>query len=162
MPSFAFFFNATTFDSKRQLVRAGHPVHIDHVGFDDKKPFNGFQAGDELFIVGLRDYRVHLAGRLVVAGRPQLRESLVSSTGRSDLINKQLICLAAPGQIDVFRPDLRVPDDIATGLELFTANGEPTETASLRAGRPDPNLFRACPRLSVTSADQLRQLLDLP
>lgn len=162
MPSFAFFFNARTFDTNRQLMRAGTPVHIEYVGFDDKQPCNGFKAGDELFIVGLSEYRVHLAGRLVVADKAQPRAEVVSRTGRSELIDKPLICLADPGHIDVFRPDLRVPEDIASGLELFTINGEPTDTSSLRVGRPDPNLFRACPRLSAASADHLRQLLHLP
>lgn len=162
MPSFAFFFNASTFDVKRQLVRAGEPVHIDYVGFDDKRPCNGFMTGDELFIVGLRESQIHLAGRLIVADRPQPRAEAVSRTGRLDLINKPLICMADVGQMDVFRPDLRVPAGVAAGLELFTSSGEPTDASSLRGGRPDPNLFRACPQLSSTSADQLRQLLDLP
>lgn len=162
MRSFAFFFNAGSFDSKRQLARAGHAVPIDYVGFDDKQPCNGFMSGDELFIVGLRDYRVHLAGRLVVVGRALPRTDAVARTGRSDLIKKPLICLGDPGRIDIFRPDLRVPEDIASGLELFTVSGAPTDTSSLRAGRPGPNLFRACPQLSAASADQLRQLLDLP
>lgn len=162
MPSFAFFFNATTFDTKRRLIRAGQTLRIDHVGFDNKRPCNGFQAGDELFIVGLQDHRIHLAGRLVIAGSPRPRADVAANTGGMELINKPLICLAEPAQIDVFRANLLVPEEIATTLELFTVGGESTDISSLRAGRPDPNLFRSCPRLSADSADQLRKLLDLP
>lgn len=162
MTSYAFFFSADTFGSIHQRMRAGQSVPIDYVAFDDKQPCNGFKAGDELFIVGLRDYRVLLAGRLVVAGPAMPRADAVARTGKADLLNKPLVCLADAEQIDAFRPELRVPADIAAGLELFKIGGESTDTSSLRAGRPDPNLFRACPRLSDASAAQLRQLLDLP
>lgn len=161
MRSFTFFFNADTFGRKRQLVRAGTSVPIDHVGFDDKKPFNTFAAGDELFIVGLSDYQVLLAGRMVIAGPAEVRADVIGRTRRADYINKPLICLADSAYPDFFRPDLSIPVSIAQGLELFASGGEPTNTTSLRAGRPDPNLFRSCPRLSEASAQQLRDLLGL-
>lgn len=161
MRSFTFFFNADTFGSKRQLVRAGTSVPIDYVGFDDKRPCNTFAAGDELFIVGLSASQVLLAGRMVIAGPAEARADVSARTRRADYINKPLICLSDPAQLDYFRPDLKIPVDIAQGLELFTIGGEPTNTTSLRAGRPDPNLFRACPRLSEASAQQLRNLLGL-
>lgn len=161
MRSFTFFFSADTFGTKRQLVRAGNSVPIDYVGFDDKKPCNTFAAGDELFIVGLSDSQVLLAGRMVIEGPAEARADVIARTRRADYINKPLICLSDPAQLDYFRPDLKIPVDIARGLELFASGGEPTNTTSLRAGRPGPNLFRACPRLSEASAQQLRNLLGL-
>ena len=159
MRSFAFFFNADTFDSKRQLVRSGTKVPIDHVGAADRRPMKDFSAGDELFIVGLRERQVHLAGRMIAAGRPMSRSDAIALTGRWDLVQTALICLADPARLDTFRPDLKVPADIARELELFNSSGKPVKADSLRNGQPDPNLFRACPTLSEASAMQLRALL---
>ena len=159
MPSFAFFFNSETFDAIRRRVDSGTKVPIDYVGAAERMPFKNFAPGDELFIVGLSDFQVHLGGRLVVSGRPLSRADARARSNRNDLIDKPLICFADPAHLDFFRPDLKVPAEIAKNLELFSVNQEPVNVETLRAGRPDPNLFRACPRLSDASATQLRNLL---
>jgi hypothetical protein len=161
MPSFAFFFNADTFDSKRQSVRTGTAVPIDYIGAADRRPMKDFRAGDELFIVGLSGNQVHLAGRMIVAGRPMSRSEAIARTGRQDFIGTALICLADPAKLETFDPDLKVPTEIARELELFNSDGEPVKADSLRRGLPDPNLFRACPTLSKASAMRLRALLGV-
>jgi hypothetical protein len=161
MPSYAFFFHADAFESRRQLVRAGTAVPIDHVGATPRRPITDLVAGDELFIVGLSGNHLHLAGRLVVAGSPMSRSAAVARTGRRDFIDKALICLADPGRLDVFRPDLRVPAEMARELELFGNDGQPVNAEGLRQGRFELSLLRACPRLSPASAARLRALLGL-
>ncbi len=159
MPSFAFYFDADVFEHKRQLMRAGTSVAIDHVGATPRLPFKDIAAGDELFIVGLSGNHLHLAGRLVVADRPMSRAEAVLRTARHDLVDKALICLADPASVDVFRPDLRVPVEMARALELFNSDGEPVRTEGMRQGRFELNVLRSCPRLSPASAAQLKRLL---
>ncbi|KAB2876388.1 MAG: hypothetical protein F9K36_02725 [Burkholderiaceae bacterium] len=159
MRSYLFFFNAESFERKRRLIEAGQPASIDYVGADDKLPFNGFTGGDELFITGIRGGRMLLAGRMIVADRPLKRPEAVARTGRTDLIDKPLICLADDRSLDSFRIDLPVPVDMMAGLKLFATTGKTWDTESLEAGVPDPNVFRACPQLSAASADVLRALL---
>lgn len=162
MNSYTFFFNERTFERNRLLGKGGVDVPIDYVGMANKKPFNTFQAGDELFIVGVSDGKVHLAGRMVVATPPVTREMASKSTGRSDFLpGVDLICLGELGQLDHFRPELTVPSEIARSLELYTSEGKETDVSSLRNDKPAPNLFRACPRLSEESAERLRRLLGL-
>ncbi|WP_028998367.1 HNH endonuclease signature motif containing protein [Azohydromonas australica] len=159
MSSFAFYFHADVFEHKRQLLRGGTSVVIDHVGATPRLPFKDIAAGDELFIVGLSGNHLHLAGRLVAADRPMSRSEALARTGRHDLVDKALICLATPASVDVFRPDLRVPVEVAQALELFNSDGEPVRTEGMRQGRFELNVLRSCPRLSAASAAQLRQLL---
>ena len=159
MPSFAFYFHADVFEHKRQLLRGGTSVVIDHIGATPRLPFKDIAAGDELFIVGLSGNHLHLAGRLVAADRPMGRSEAVVRTARHDLVDKALICLADPASVDVFRPDLRVPVEMARELELFNSDGEPIRTEGMRQGRFELNVLRSCPRLSPASAAQLRQLL---
>ncbi|WP_028998481.1 HNH endonuclease [Azohydromonas australica] len=159
MPSFAFYFHADVFEHKRQLLRAGMGVVIDHVGATPRLPFKDIAAGDELFIVGLSGNHLHLAGRLVAADRPMSRSEALARTGRQDLVDKALICLANPASVDVFRPDLRLPAEVARELELFNSDGAPIRTEGMRQGRFELNVLRSCPRLSDASAAQLRQLL---
>jgi hypothetical protein len=161
MPSFAFFFHADAFESRRQLVRAGTVVPIDHVGATPRRPITDLVAGDELFIVGLSGNHLHLAGLLAAAGSPMNRSEAVARTGRRDFIDKALICLADPGRLDIFRPDLRVPAEIARELELFDSDGKLVTAEGLRQGRFELSLLRACPRLSPASAARLRALLGL-
>jgi hypothetical protein len=162
MNSYAFFFNSSTFQKYRVAIKAGFTETITYVGFADARPFNRFQPGDELFIVGLHNRRVHIAGRMVISANPLSREQAVNQSGRNDLMrDAELICFAAPGTEDIFRPDLTIPPQAARGLELFTSDNKPTNTSSLRADAPDPNLFRACPRLSTESADLIRNLLGI-
>lgn len=161
MPSFAFFFNNKTFDAKRRRVDSGIKVSIDHVGAAARMPFINFAPGDELFIVGLSDFQIQLGGRLVVSGRPLSQAEAKAKSKLNDLIDKPLIYFADPAHIDIFRPNLKVPAEIAKNLELFSVNQNPVNVETLRAGRPDPNLFRACPRLSEASATQLRNLLGI-
>jgi hypothetical protein len=160
MRSFAFYFNAETFQAKRRQVASGQSVPIDYLGAADRLPFNALSDGDELFVVGVDAHRVHLGGRLIVSGRPIPREEAVRQSGRRDLIDKPLICLANLKQLDTFRPDLTVPANIATNLQLFSTTRE-MEATSLRKGQPDPGVFRSMPRLSEASAHQLRSLLGL-
>jgi hypothetical protein len=159
MPSFAFYFHADVFEHKRQLLRAGMSVVIDHVGATPRPPFKNIAAGDEIFIVGLSGNHLHLAGRLVAADRPMSRSEAVARTGRHDLVDKALVCLADPASVDVFRPDLRLPVEVARDLELFNSDGEPIRTEAMRQGRFELNVLRSCPRLSPASVAQLRQLL---
>jgi hypothetical protein len=159
MPSFVFYFHADVFEHKRQLLRAGTSVAIDHVGATPRLPFKDIAAGDELFIVGLSGNHLHLAGRLVAADRPMSRSEAVARTARHDLVDKALICLADPASVDVFRPDLRVPVEVAQELELFNSDGDPLRTEGMRQGRFELNVLRSCPVLSPASAAQLRQLL---
>jgi hypothetical protein len=159
MPSFAFYFHADVFEHKRQLLRVGMSEVIDHVGATPRPPFKNIAAGDEIFIVGLSGNHLHLAGRLVAADRPMSRSEAVARTGRHDLVDKALICLADPASVDGFRPDLRVPMEVARELELFNSDGEPIRTEGMRQGRFELNVLRPCPRLSPASAAQLRQLL---
>ena len=159
MPSFAFFFHADVFEHKRQLLRAGQRVVLDHVGATPRPPFKDIAAGDELFIVGLSGNHLHLAGRLVAADRPMSRSEAVARTARHDLVDKALICLADPTSVDVFRPDLRVPVEMARELELLNSDGEPIRSEGMRQGRFELHVLRSCPRLSPASAARLRQLL---
>jgi hypothetical protein len=74
-------------------------------------------------------------------------------------VDKALICLADPASVDGFRPDLRVPVEVARELELFNSDGEPVKTEGMRQGRFELNVLRSCPRLSAASAAQLRRLV---
>jgi hypothetical protein len=161
MSSFAFYFHADVFEHKRQLLRAGTSVVIDHIGATPRHPFKDIAAGDELFIVGLSGNHLHLAGRLVAADRPMSRSEAVARTGKHDFVDKALICLADPTSIDTFRPDLRVPVEITRELELFNGDGEPIRSEGMRQGRFELNVLRSCPRLSPASAARLQQLLGL-
>lgn len=162
MNSYAFFFNQDTFERNRLSKKSGNSIVINYVGMANKKPFNTFQAGDELFIVGLSDNRVQLAGRMVVAGPPTTREVASQSTGRKDFISDvDLICLGEPSHIDLFRTNLTVPLELARNLVLYTSEGKRTDVSTLKVDKPDPNIFRACPRLSSESAESLRSLLGL-
>lgn len=162
MASYAFFFNRQTFEMKKQEVASGSKVEIDYVGMAEKRPYTGFVLGDELFIVGVFDGRVALAGRMIAGGQPMPRDVAIDASGRHDLISgKELICFAKEGTIDEFRCSFYVPSEMAESLELYTVEGDAVDCSSLRAGQPDPNLFRACPRLSERSAEQLRSLLGI-
>ena len=138
MPSFAFFFNNKTFDAKRRKVDSGAKVFIDYVGAAKRMPFKNFAPGDELFIVGLSDFQIQLGGRLVVSGRPLSQAEAKAKNKLNDLIDKPLICFADPAHRDFFRPNLKVPAEIAKNLELFSVNQSPVNVKTLRAGDPIP------------------------
>jgi hypothetical protein len=163
MASYAFFFSQVTFESMRLQAADGIQQRLDHVGMADRKPFNQFKAGDELFIVGIRHQKILLPGRIVIDAAPVTRTEAVRISGRTDLWgDAKLICFATPSSIDDFRADLTVPVEIASQLELSKSDGTATNTERLRNGDPGENLFRACPELSPTSAAMLRSLLGIP
>lgn len=162
MSSYAFFFNKDTFERKASEILAGGKPVIDYVGMRAERPFVNFSAGDELFIVGIKNKRVLLAGRMVVDARPVERVRAIEKTGRGDLLERaEIICFARPDSIQEFRADLNVPLEVARNLTLFKSNGELTKADSLERDSPDPYLFMACPRLSEESANSLRNLLEV-
>lgn len=162
MNSYAFFFNQGTFKKIHEMFCGGVVTKIDYVGSADKKPFNQFQVGDELFVVGLRLNRVYLAGRMVVGAAPISRERAVSQSGRTDLrANVDLICFADPEKLDDFRPAFTLPLEVARDLVLITTKNEAMDVSSLKRDEPEENIFRSCPRLSPESASALRTVLGL-
>jgi len=162
MTAYAFFFNAETFQQNRLAVEAGVPVPIDYVASNSSHSIKRFAKGDELFVVGLQSHQVLLAGRLIVSGDAEERSVVVEKTNRDDYVDRAFVCLGDPAYLEHFRPDFEVPSHISRGLELLDKDGTPykdTTIATLRSGMPDNNIFRACPRLSEASANQLRLLL---
>jgi hypothetical protein len=162
MTAYAFFFSQHTFNENRLAIEDGKVVPIEYIASGSKRPILDFVKGDELFIVGIQGGKVLLAGRMVVLSPPEDRTAVITKTGRNDYYKKPLICLGNQNFEELFRPNFEIPYEISKALELFDKHGNPykNETVrTLRDGKPDANIFRACPRLSEISANQLRLLL---
>ena len=160
MSAYTFFFNRETFD-QRQTASPDAANLIDYVTGDDKRPLNAMIDGDELFIVGLLDSQVRIAGRLVVDGKPMNRAEAEMRLGRKNLLDKKIYLVGKPGLIDRFRANQTLDAEVAKGLELTNVAGEEGKVAGLRAGNPDSNQFRVPLKLSEASADALRRALGL-
>ena len=161
MTAYTFFFNAQTFEAARERERMGVNTFLEYIAGKNSRPMKYIQDGDELFVVGIREGRVVLAGRLVADGGPVDRLTAQSKLGRSDLIEKDLYLIGRQSTRDQFRTDLFLTPEQAAQLELINSDGRPTNSRSLREGPPDPNLFRSHPRLSEGSAQMLRSILGL-
>lgn len=161
MTAFTFFFNKDTFDQRRQMASPGTDDVIDYVTGEDKRPLNAMVDGDELFIVGILNRQVRIAGRLVVDDTPVSRVEAETRLGRKQLREGEIYLLGKAGSLDSFRPNQTLDADVAKGLVLLTSNGQPANVAGLRAGNPDPNQFRVPLRLTDASANALRRALGL-
>ncbi|KUF38884.1 hypothetical protein AS359_08380 [Comamonas kerstersii] len=158
MKSFAFFFEKATLKKLKDLP-GKQP--IDYVGFADKKPCINFDKGDELFIVYIQEGKVNLAGRMIVGRGPMSRDKVVDETGRTDFIDKPMICLADEKLIDYYRFGNVIPEQVIAKLKLFNLDRSPTKTSTLLTEKPAAEVFRSCPRVSEESAQDLRNLLGL-
>jgi hypothetical protein len=161
MTAFTFFFNKETFDQRRHMASPGTGDVIDYVTGEDKRPLNTLVDGDELFVLGILNGQVRIAGRLVVDGAPVSRVEAEMRLGRKQLREGEIYLLGKVGLLDPFRANQTLDADVAKGLVLFTSTGQPANVAGLRAGSPDPNQFRVPLRLSDASADALRRALGL-
>jgi len=161
MTAYTFFFNQDTFGQRRTMDSSAGADVIDYVTGEDKRPLNALVDGDELFIVGILNKQVRLAGRLVVDGRSVSRVEAQRRLGREQLRDGDIYLLAKPGLIDRFRPNQTLDPNVAAKLALFTSTGAAASVDGLRVGNPDPNQFRVPLRLSDVSAQALRDALGL-
>ena len=134
MSAYTFFFSKETFD-QRQMASPDAANLIDYVTGDDKRPLNAMTDGDELFVVGLLDGRVRIAGRLVVDGKPMKRAEAETRLGRKNLLDKKIYLVGKPGLIDRFRANQTLDAEVAKGLELTNIAGE-SATGRLHEAQP--------------------------
>lgn len=161
MNSFVFPFNQVTFENYAQRIQGGEKISISYVAAKRKRPFETFNTGDEIFIVGVDGGRVRLAGRMIVRERPISYNEAVVQSGRKDLLQKDLVCFGDENYLDHIRMDLFIPREILDELDLRKIDGTRVNTETLKTDKPAPQVFASIPQVGPNSAEQLRKLLNL-
>ena len=123
MKFYTIFFEQKTWSNRFLDAKGESRSPIDYIAASNKRPFTKIMPGDEIFIVTVKDGKLHIGGYLTADTPPISRVEAIKILDRSDLIDKDKYVIGRKDKMDYFRPSSVLNVDNVKNLQLLTSSG---------------------------------------
>lgn len=150
-----------TWDSQSKRKASGEKVDIDYVGASAIWPFTDIKAGDEIFVVAVREGSFHVGGRMIADGESVSKDGAIKRLGAHRRYDWDSYIVGKTTTLDSFRPTNKISLDVVRNLQLINKDGTVTNPKINDKNIIEHQHFRNPRRISSESASALRSTLGL-